>query len=66
MFATLFDRNIKRNYNGIENTEFYKYITKITNNIADYRIKNNELYYIKNVIKYVLLLTKEERKNGIW
>lgn len=65
MFAPLFDRDIKRNYNGIENTEFYKYITKITNNIADYRIKNNELYYIKNVIKYVLLLTKEERKNGI-
>lgn len=65
MFAPLFDRDIDRNYNGLKDTEFYKYIIKITKNIADYRKKNIELYYIKTVIKYILLITKEERQNGI-
>ena len=67
MFAPLFDRDIKRNYMGLEKTDFYKYIMKITENIADYREKkiNWRLYYINTVIKYVLLITKEERVNGI-
>ena len=65
MFAPLFDRDIKRNYKELEKTNFYKYINKITENIADYRSKkkNSELYYINKVIKYVLLITKEERVN---
>lgn len=65
MFEPLFNRDIERNYKGLEKTEFYKYIKKVTENIADYRNVNKEFYYMKTIIKYALLITKEERNNGI-
>lgn len=64
MFMPLFDRDIRRNYDALEDTRFYKYITRLTKNMADYRKENAELYYMQSIIKYILILTKEDRNNG--
>lgn len=68
MFVPLLERDIERNYSNIKDTNFYKNVKEMLENASsDYKNKNKnlKLYYMNKVIKYILLLTKEERKNGI-
>ena len=64
MFEPLLHYDQVRNYQGVP-PFFLKYAKELSQNAADYRSVNRNLYFAGTVVECILNQTKEARENGI-